>query len=195
MDVLQWMVAVGIRVQTADKNITIIHTTPVHQLTSLEDKSWNKSCIKKFFYESIIHNNTSYSGKVVRCESGEKSAQIKHRLKAKTALNFRFFLLKMITDGLEWWGLLRCSYQTLILTAPIHCRATISETVMQCYISPNLMKKQTHLYLKWHKGEHIFSTFKFLAEFYLLINTKLTFCSECMCESLVTQMQSLAYIS
>ncbi len=32
---------------------------------------------------------------------------------------------------------------TLILTAPIHCRASIDE-VIQCYISPNLMKKQTH---------------------------------------------------
>ncbi len=34
MDALQWMGAVRMRVQTADKNITIIHTTPVHQLMS-----------------------------------------------------------------------------------------------------------------------------------------------------------------
>ncbi len=33
------MGAVRIRVQTADKSITIIHTTPVHQLTSGEVKS------------------------------------------------------------------------------------------------------------------------------------------------------------
>uniref|UniRef100_A0A8C1ZE02 Formin 1 n=1 Tax=Cyprinus carpio TaxID=7962 RepID=A0A8C1ZE02_CYPCA len=32
---------------------------------------------------------------------------------------------------------------TLILTAPIHCRASIAETLMQCYISTNLMKKHT----------------------------------------------------
>ncbi len=32
MDHLQWMGAVRMGVQTADKNITIIHTTPVHQL-------------------------------------------------------------------------------------------------------------------------------------------------------------------
>ncbi len=38
---------------------------------------------------------------------------------------------------------------TLILTAPIHCRASIAETLMQCYISPNLMKKQSHLHLGW----------------------------------------------
>jgi len=33
------MGAVRMRVQTADKNNTIIHTTPVHQLTSCEAKS------------------------------------------------------------------------------------------------------------------------------------------------------------
>ncbi len=32
----------------------------------------------------------------------------------------------------------------LILTAPIHCRASIAETLMQSHISTNLMKKQTH---------------------------------------------------
>ncbi len=74
MDALQWMGAVRMRVQTADKNITIIHTTPVHQLTSGEDKSWNKSIIKTFSIESIIHNNTSSSEKVFWSESGEKSA-------------------------------------------------------------------------------------------------------------------------
>ncbi len=30
---------------------------------------------------------------------------------------------------------------TLVLTAPIHCRASIAETLVQWYISPNLMKK------------------------------------------------------
>ncbi len=45
---------------------------------------------------------------------------------------------------------------TLILTAPIHCRASIGEQVMQCYISPNLMKKQTHLHLGWTESEDIF---------------------------------------
>ncbi len=43
--------------------------------------------------------------------------------------------LQMLTGGLELCGLLRCFYQTLILTAPIHCRASIGEIVMQCYIS------------------------------------------------------------
>ncbi len=39
MDALQWMGAVKLSLQTTDQNITIIHTTPVHQLTSHEDKS------------------------------------------------------------------------------------------------------------------------------------------------------------
>ncbi len=56
---------------------------------------------------------------------------------------------------------------TLILTAPIHCRASTAETVMQRHISPNLMKKQTHLRLRWPEGEHIFRKFKFLGELFL----------------------------
>ncbi len=42
---------------------------------------------------------------------------------------------------------------TLILTAPIHSRGSISEQVMECYISPNLIKKQTHLHLGFPEGE------------------------------------------
>ncbi len=70
----QWMGAVRMRAQTADKNITIIHTTPVHQLMAWEDKSCvfvrNKSIIKMFLnsnccfclkYKSIINNNVSSS--------------------------------------------------------------------------------------------------------------------------------------
>ncbi len=30
---------------------------------------------------------------------------------------------------------------TLILTAPIHCRGSIGEQLMECYMSPNRMKK------------------------------------------------------
>ncbi len=39
VDALQWMGAVRMRIQTADKNITIIHTTPVQQLMSCEARS------------------------------------------------------------------------------------------------------------------------------------------------------------
>ncbi len=46
---------------------------------------------------------------------------------------------------------------TLILTAPIHYRASIGEILLQRHISPNLMKKQTHLHLWCSEGEHIFS--------------------------------------
>ncbi len=46
-------------------------------------------------------------------------------LKTSWWISFSFCLLQMLTDGLEWCGLLWCFYQTLILTAPIHCRASI----------------------------------------------------------------------
>ncbi len=45
---------------------------------------------------------------------------------------------------------------TLILTAPIHCRASIAETLMQRHISTNLMKKQTHPNLGWSEDISIF---------------------------------------
>ncbi len=76
VDPLQWMGAVRMRVQTADKNITIIHTTPVHQLMSCEEKSCvfvrnksiktflNSNCCFWLKYKSIIHNNASSSKKV-----------------------------------------------------------------------------------------------------------------------------------
>ncbi len=77
-----------------------------------------------------------------------------------------FSLHKMLTDGLEWCRLLvmfLSAVWTLILTAPIHCRASNGEQVMQCYISPNLMMKQTHL--GWPGGECIFSEFHFWVNF------------------------------
>ncbi len=62
-----------------------------------------------------------------------------------------FSLQKTLTDGLEWCGLLvdyvfLSAVWTLILTAPIHCRASIAEQVMWCYISPNL---------EWAEGKEI----------------------------------------
>ncbi len=87
-----------------------------------------------------------------------------------------FCLLKMLTDGWSvvdylWIIVMFLSaVWTLILTAPIHCRWidewSIAEQVMQCYISPNLMKKQTHLHLGWPEGEHIFSYCFFFFFFY-----------------------------
>ncbi len=52
MDPLQWMGAVRMRVQTAYKIITIIHTTADHQLTFCEVKSCmfvREKCIKTIF--------------------------------------------------------------------------------------------------------------------------------------------------
>ncbi len=58
MDALQWMGAVRMRVWWKH------HSTPVHQLTSGEDKRWNKSSIKIFLTKKWVHNNSCYSDKV-----------------------------------------------------------------------------------------------------------------------------------
>jgi len=74
-------------------------------------------------------------------------------------------LFQLFTSpDVNWWTgvvwiivMLLSAVWTLILTAPIHCRASIGETVMQCYIY--LMKKQTHLHLMiWGRVhfQHIF---------------------------------------
>ncbi len=162
----------------SDKNITIIHSTPVHQLTSGEDKRWNKSSIKTFLttiIESIIHNNSSSVKKCICCCLSHQNPatylfravliwcrflswfrlehffteEVNFSYKRLNAGFFIFCLLQMLTDELEWCGLLWCFYQTLILTAPIHCRASIAETLMQWCISTNLMKTQTHPDLRW----------------------------------------------
>ncbi len=75
MDPLKWMGAVRMRVQTADKNITTIHTTPVHQFKSCEAKNLflqeTNPSLRGFDFKpslltkiSIIHNNASSSEKV-----------------------------------------------------------------------------------------------------------------------------------
>ncbi len=85
--------------------------------------------------------------------------------KVKNIIMLDLFQL-LSSQDVNWWTgvdylwiivMFLSAVWTLILTAPIHCRASIAETLMQCYISPNLMKKQTHLHLGWPEGEHIFS--------------------------------------
>ncbi len=58
-------------------------------------------------------------------------------------------------SGVDYlWIIVMClsAVWTLILTAPIHCRASIAETLTQRHISTNLMKKQTHPDLGWPEG-------------------------------------------
>ncbi len=67
------------------------------------------------------------------------------------------WLLKKLTDGVVCIIVMFLSaVWTLILTAPIHCSGSIAEQVMKLQISPNLMKKQTHLRLVWPEGEFFF---------------------------------------
>ncbi len=83
MDALQWMGAVRMR---ADKNITVIHTTPVHQLMSLEDinnigLTTSNQCFRQ--NASCLYI-LSLSPVDFSPELGDKSAQIKYCFQAKT---------------------------------------------------------------------------------------------------------------
>ncbi len=63
------------------------------------------------------------------------------KLKYLNAGLFSFCLLKTLTDGLEWCGLLWCFYS---YSDGTHSLQRIhGEQVKECYISPNLIKKQT----------------------------------------------------
>ncbi len=82
--------------------------------------------------------------------------------------------MQLFIKFINWWTgvvwiivMFLSAVWTLILTAPIHCRASIAEAVMCCYISPNLMTKQTHLHLGLPEDEYIFSNFSFLGEVFL----------------------------
>ncbi len=63
MDPLQWMGAVRMRVQTAEKNNPqVIHMTSVHQLTPCEVKSW-MFLRNKFIINMSSINNSAFSNK------------------------------------------------------------------------------------------------------------------------------------
>ncbi len=61
---------------------------------------------------------------------------------------WRLHVFNLLTDGLEWCGYCDVFYQlfvwTLILTAPIHCRWSIAETLMQWHILQTWWRK-THI--------------------------------------------------
>ncbi len=59
-----------------------------------------------------------------------------------------------------------CFYQLFGLSFWWHPFTAEDPLVNKCYISLNLMKKQTHLHLWWLEGEYIFNTLKFLGELF-----------------------------
>ncbi len=110
------MGAVRMRVQTADKNITIIHTTPVHQLTSWEDKSCvferNKSIIKPFL-PSNCHFQLKYEYDIAflsglnQERNMHRSNTVYEQKQSKTALNIcvcGFWWERTTGDGLFHWS-------------------------------------------------------------------------------------------
>ncbi len=121
----------------SDKNITIIHIIMLPPVKSgpvrirreiCTDQS--KTALNKYMFEFWYQRQQEMDFSPGGCIMDYVLMDL-----------YGFSLLKTLTDGLEWCGLLWCFYQTLILTAPIHCRASIAETLMQWHTSLNLMKK------------------------------------------------------
>ncbi len=91
--------------QNESPNITIIHTTPVHQLTYWEDKSWNKNP-NETTADALFHRRKRY----YRLWSHILDRSNGLMLKTSWWISLIFCLLQMWTDGLEWCGLLWCFY-------------------------------------------------------------------------------------
>ncbi len=121
MDPLQWMGAVRMRVQTADKNITISTSNPHH--SNLLIVSWSR---KLHVYRKQIHYYDVFNFKPLlkyesslSCLNQERNMQINRW----TGVDYLWIIAMFLSN--VW---------TLVLTAPIHCRGTIDEQVMWCDI-------------------------------------------------------------
>ncbi len=80
-----------------------------------------------------------------RCTFSLEEELWTHILDIKNMICLIFCLLQILTDGLEWCGLLWCFNQTLILTAPIHFHCWDTDAVMHLYKRPSshhLLKPQ-----------------------------------------------------
>ncbi len=95
VDPLQWMGAVRMRVQTADKNITIIH------MTFLIVNSAGSVHITLLIQTGLpFHWRKQYHEKRIHILSGNNTIQYCFLQMCS------FWLHKMLVDGLEWCGLL-----------------------------------------------------------------------------------------
>ncbi len=76
-------------------------------------------------------------------------------------------LLNMLIAGLERCGLLWCFYQLFGLSFWRHPFTAEDPLLSKWWISPHLMKKQTHLHLGWTEGEYCLSKFSSLSKLLL----------------------------
>ncbi len=98
---------------------------------------------------------------------------------------FSFLFHKMLTDELEWCELHVDYCDVFISCLDSHSDGTHSlqrihwwaSDVMLNFSKSVLMKKQTHLHLRWPEGEYIFSKFSFLGELKVKVKVKVTFFS------------------
>ncbi len=81
---------------------------------------------------------------------------------------FSFCLLKMLTDGLEWCGLLVDYCDVFISCLDSHSDGTHSLQSIHCWDSDAMLhfsKKQTHLHLGWPEDELFSANFHFFVNY------------------------------
>ncbi len=147
---------------------TLILTAPIHCRASIDSHSDGTHSLQNIHWLSFWrhpftaeHPLTLILTAPIHCRASiDSHSDGTHSLQSIHWLSF-------------WWHPFTAEHPlTLILTAPIHCRASIAERLMQTHISPNLMKKQTHLNLSWPEDEHISAHFHFPVNYSLKRNSE-----------------------
>ncbi len=71
---------------------------------------------------------------------------------SNSALMMDLYHVNTSSQDIIWWTegvwiieMFLSAVWTLILTAPIHCRASIAEQVIECYTSPNMLEGRSKL--------------------------------------------------
>ncbi len=145
MDALQWMGAVRMRVQTADKTVK-------YNSSSSEKVFWSESGEKSSQIKQRLQAKTALNKYVAGfwCERQQEmhfftggSVIMDYGLifELKNILMLDLFQL-LSSQDVNWWTgvvwiivMFLSAVWTLILTAPIHCRASIAERLMQTHFS------------------------------------------------------------
>ncbi len=143
----QWMGAVRMRLQTANKNITIINTTPVNHLMTCEVirclfvRNFKRSYLaKNWKFTDVFVENRCIVFACKRCficayfspDSGKMMFHWKKQYHAWNHADFHFTKCQLMDwSGVDYlWIIMMFLSAVWTLFAPIHCRGSSGDQVM-----------------------------------------------------------------